>query len=99
MCGGPGIFCCFRLRWSAHCYVRGYCYKLGLSMFFFCFCCFVFFVVCFFLFFLFRGGACFIEREEVVGGRFRASWTPRQEWLAWPLALLLEFVGLSRWLP
>ena len=50
-------------------------------------------------FFLFRGGACFIEREVVVGGGFRASWTPRLEWLAWPLAWLLEFVGLSRCLP
>jgi len=87
MCGGPGIFCCFQLRWSALCYVRGYSYKLGLSMFFF------------FLFFFFSGGACFIEREVVVGGRFRASWTPPLEWLAWPLAWLLEFVGLSRWLP
>jgi len=92
MCGAPGIFCCFRLRWSALCYVRGYCYKLGLS-FFFCFCC------CFFLFFLFRVGACFIEREVVVGGGFRTSWMPRLEWLAWPLAWLLEFVGLNRWLP
>ena len=34
-----------------------------------------------------------------VGGGFRTSWTPRLEWLAWPLAWLLEFVGLSRWLP
>ena len=102
MCGGPGIFCCFRLRWSALCYVRGYSYKLGLSMFFFFLFLlfFFFFVVCFFfLFFLFRGGACFIEREVVVGGGFRALWTPRLEWLAWPLAWLLEFVGLSRWLP
>ena len=81
MCGGPGIFCCFWLRWSALCYVRGYCYKLGLSMFFFC--------CLFFFFFLFRGGACFIEREVVVGGRFWASWTPCLEWLVWPLALLL----------
>jgi len=60
---------------------------------FFCFCC------CFFVFFLFGGGACFIEREVVVGGGFQASWTPCLEWLAWPLAWLLEFVGLSRWLP
>jgi len=93
MCGGPGIFCCVRLRWSALCYIRGYCYKLGLSLFFFVF------VVFFFCFFLFRGGACFIEREVVVGGGFRTSWTPRLEWLAWPLAWLLEFVRLSRWLP
>jgi len=93
MCGGPGMFCCFRLRWSALCYVRGYCYKLGLSLFFFCFCCF------FFCFFFFMGSACFIEREVVVGGRFRVSWTPRLEWLALPLAWLLEFVGLSRWMP
>jgi len=85
MCGGPGIFRCFRLCWSALCYVRGYCYKLGLSLFF--------------CFFLFRGGTCFIEREVVVGGGFQASWMPRLEWLAWPLAWLLEFVGLSRWLP
>ena len=84
MCAGPGIFCCFRLRWSALCYVRGYCYKLGLSLFFF---------------FLFRGGTCFIAREVVVGGGFQVSWTPCLEWLAWPLAWLLEFVGLSRWLP
>jgi len=55
---------------------------------------------CFFcFFFLFRGGACFIEREVVVGGGFRASWTPRLEWLAWPLAWRLEFVVLSTWLP
>jgi len=33
MCGGPGIFCCFQLRWSARCYIRGYCYELGLSLF------------------------------------------------------------------
>jgi len=116
MCGGPGIFCCFRLCWSALCYVRGYCYKLGLSMFFFFFVFVVFFFFfffffwgggvfflwfCFFFFFffLFRGGACFIEREVVVGGGFRASWTPRLEWLAWPLAWLREFVGLCRWLP
>jgi len=62
-------------------------------------CCFFLFLLLFFCFFLFRGGACFIEREVVVGGGFRASWTPRLEWLAWPLAWLLEFVGLSRWLP
>jgi len=93
MCGGPGIFCCFRLRWSALCYVRGYCYKLGLSLFF------LFFVVVFFVFFLFRGGACFIKREVVVGGGFRVSWMPHLEWPAWPLAWLLEFVGLIRWLP
>jgi len=85
MRGGPGIFCCFRLCWSALCYVRGYGYKLGLSLFFF-------------VFFLFRGSACFIEREVVVGGGFRASWMPRLEWLAWLLAWLLEFVRLSRWL-
>ena len=42
MCGGPHIFCCFQLRWSALCYFRGYCYKLGLSLFFFFF--FLFFV-------------------------------------------------------
>jgi len=35
----------------------------------------------------------------LVGGGFQVSWTPRLEWLAWPLAWLLEFVGLSRWLP
>jgi len=92
MCRGLGIFCHFRLCWSALCYVRGYFYKLGLSLFFL-------FLLFFFFFFLFRGGACFIEREVVVGGGFRASWTPRLEWLAWPLAWLLEFVGLSRWLP
>jgi len=34
-----------------------------------------------------------------VGGGFQTSWMPRLEWLAWPLAWLLEFVGLSRWLP
>jgi len=58
----------------------------------------VFVVVCFFFvfFFLFRGGTCFIEREVVVGGGFRASWTPCLEWLAWPLAWLREFVGLTR---
>jgi len=49
--------------------------------------------------FFFRDGACFIEREVVVGGGFRASRTPRLEWLAWPLAWLLEFVGLGTWLP
>jgi len=43
---------------------------------FFCFCCF-------FVFLLFRGGACFIEREVVVGGGFRALRTPHLEWLAW----------------
>jgi len=48
-------------------------------------CRFFFFFFVFvvaFCFFLFRGGACFIEREVVVGGGFRASWTPRLEWLA-----------------
>ena len=39
MRGGPGIFCCFWLCWSALCYVRGYGYKLGLSLFFFVFFC------------------------------------------------------------
>ena len=34
-----------------------------------------------------------------VGGGFWASWMLRLEWLAWLLAWLLEFVGLSRWLP
>jgi len=51
------------------------------------------------LLFLFRGSACFIEREVVVGGGFRASWKPRLEWLAWPLVWRLEFVVLSTWLP
>jgi len=49
MGGGPGIFCCFQLRWSALCYVRGYYYKLGLSMFFF----FSFLLFFFFLLFVF----------------------------------------------
>jgi len=61
--------------------------------------CFFFFFCCFFFFFLYRGGACFIEREVVVGEGFWALWTPRLEWLAWLLAWFLEFVGLSRWLP
>ena len=60
-----------------------------------CFFCFLLF----FVFLLFRGGACFIEREVVVGGGFWASRMPRLEWLAWPLAWLLEFVGLGTWLP
>jgi len=64
-----------------------------------CQCFFLFFFVCLFVFFSFRGSACFIEREVVVGGGFWALWTPRLEWLAWPLAWLLEFVELSRWLP
>jgi len=34
-----------------------------------------------------------------VGGGFQASWTPCLEWLAWPIAWLLEFVGLGTWLP
>jgi len=65
---------------AEHCR-RGYCYKLGLSLFFF------------------RGGTCFIEMEVVVGGGF---WVPRTlhlEWLASSLLWLLEFVGLSAWLP
>ena len=66
---------------SAEYYGRGYCYKLGLSLFFF------------------RGDACFIETEVVVGGGFQASRTLRLEWLAWPLAWLLELVGLGTWLP
>jgi len=67
-------------------------------MFFFFVFVVVFFFV-FFCFFLFRGSACYIEREVVVGGGFQASWTPRLDWLTWQLAWLLEFVGLSRWLP
>jgi len=51
------------------------------------------------LFFLFRGSACFIEREVVVGGGFWASWMPCLEWLTWLLAWLLEFVELGTWLP
>ena len=65
---------------AEHC-GRGYCYKLGLSLFFF------------------RVGTCFIEREVVVGGGFRVSQMPCLEWLVWPLAWLLEFVGLGTWLP
>jgi len=55
MCGGLGICCCFRLHWSALCYVRGYCYKLGLSLFFY-FVLFVFVLVFF----------CFCLGEAVV---------------------------------
>jgi len=77
---------------AEHC-ERGYCYKLGLLLLF------LFLLLLFFCFFLFRGGACFIEREVVVEGGYRASWTPHLECLTWPLAWLLEFVGLSRWLP
>jgi len=40
-----------------------------------------------------------VQKLLAVGGGFWASWTPRLEWLAWPLAWLLEFVGLSRCLP
>jgi len=46
MCRGLGIFCHFRLRWSALCYVRGYCYKLGLSLFFLFLLFFFFFFFC-----------------------------------------------------
>jgi len=55
MCGGLGIFCCFRLCWSALCYVRGYCYKLGLLkfFFFFLFLLLLFFFCCLFFCFFF----------------------------------------------
>jgi len=41
---------------------------------------------CYSFFFFFRNSACFIEREVVVGGQFRASQMLRLEWLAWWLA-------------
>ena len=49
--------------------------------------------------FSFRNGACVIEREVVVGGRFRASRMLRLEWLARQLAWLLELVALGTRLP
>ena len=59
MCGGLGIFCCFRLCWSALCYVRVYCYKLGLLLFFL-----FFFVVVLFVCFFCLGAALVLVRGK-----------------------------------
>jgi len=48
--------------------------------------------------FFFRGDACFIVTEVVVGAGFWALWMPHLEWLAWPLAWLREFVEHGTWL-